>query len=202
MAPFAWPQITYAQSIAVIGPKGSGKTEVLQALLRSKRNALVIDTKLLEDWSDVGMPVAGDDVFRIRAGRYVFAASEQFLIDGGVQSQLFAALLRAKGPRIVAIDEAFDIEDSHGLMMLAKQGRAARVSLWIGTQRPFGIPLYLLSEADHFFVFGLNLKRDRDRVEEATGGAAIPWSTLGAMQYGFVHFKPGGVVSEPTRLDL
>lgn len=200
--PFSWPKIRYDQSVAIIGPKGSGKTLLMKALLRTKQNAVVCDTKLLEDWSDVGEIVKGDDVYRIRSGRFVYRADEKFLIDDDTQSRLFLALLRAKGPRIVAIDEALDIMDTHGIELLAKQGRAAKVSLWAGSQRPFRIALYMLSEADHFFVFSLALKRDRERMEEVMGGAEIPWADLRSKQHHFIHYSPGGKVSEPTLLRI
>lgn len=208
---FKWPTIQNDQNVAVIGPKGSGKSEVLANLSLTLRNALVMDTKRVEHWERVGRILQNDrDVYRIRSGRYVYRVPRSFFRDDDAQSQLFLSLLDAGGGhRATILDEAFNFRDTLGLELLAKQGRASKKPLWVAMQRPFGVPLYTLSEADHFFIFSLTLKRDRDRIEEATGGAAIPWDELanpdGAPRnwkcsHAFVHFQPGKGVSPVTWL--
>ena len=198
---FQWPRIQYDQSVAIIGPKKSGKSEVLANLLRTKKNALVFDTKRIEHWENVGeiLPNA-NDVWRIRNGRFVYRVPREFTASDDVQSRLFLAMLDCKGPRITALDEAYNYADTLGLRLLATQGRASLKGLWVAMQRPFGMPLYLLSEPDHYFIFSLTLKRDRERVAEMTGGAAIPWDKLARVKHGFVHFEPGKPPSRVARL--
>jgi hypothetical protein len=58
-----------------------------------------------------------------------------------------------------------------------------------------------LSECNHQFIFRLRLKRDRERIEEATSGAAIAWDSLDA-DYMFVYVNRRGEVSDPARLNL
>lgn len=208
MTGFKWPRIDYDEAVAVIGPKGSGKSELVANLLCTKHNAIVFDTKRIEHWESVGEILRADnDVWRIRSGRFVWRVPPTFIDDddGGKaskheQSRMFQALLNTRGPRVVAIDEAYNYKDSLGLKLLATQGRASRVPLWVAMQRPTGVPLYTLSEADHFFIFSLLLKDDRKRIEEATGGASIPWDELANTPHGFVHFRPGGKMSPVTFL--
>lgn len=45
-----------------------------------------------------------------------------------------------------------------------RTGRSRGVPVWIGSQRPSGIPSTVFTEAEHFFVFSLNFARDREKV--------------------------------------
>lgn len=198
---FKWPLISYDQSVAIVGPKKSGKSEVLANLLRTMRNTLVFDTKRIEHWENVGEILANaNDVWRVRNGRFIYRVPRSFSASDEEQSKLFLALLDCKGPRITALDEAYNYKDTLGLMLLATQGRASKKGLWVAMQRPFNIPLYLLSEPDHYFIFSLTLDSDRKRVAEWTGGAPIPWDKLARVKHGFVHFEPGKPPSRVVRL--
>jgi energy-coupling factor transporter ATP-binding protein EcfA2 len=198
--PFAWPEIARGERVSFIGPSGSGKTEVAKALLRTQRNAIVLDTKRVEKWGDVGEVLDGRDIYRIRAGRYVYRVDPNFLVDEDHAELFFRWALKA-GNRVVYVDEQLDVPNCSGEKILATQGRASGVGLWVATQRPHGVPLYTLSECNHQFIFKLRLKRDRERVEEATAGAAIPWDAL-ERDHTFCYVDGRGAVSEPARLNL
>lgn len=201
-APFAfeWPKIRRGDRASFLGPSGSGKTEVAKALLVAQRNAIVIDTKRSEEWDDVGEVIGSRDIFRVRAGRFVYRVDSDFLVDKDQPERFFRWALAA-GNRVIYIDEQLDIPATTGQKILATQGRAAGVGLWVATQRPHGVPLYLLSEANHQFIFRLRLKRDRERIEETTAGAPIDWDTLDR-DFAFVYVNARGEVSEPARLRL
>lgn len=49
------------------------------------------------------------------------------------------------------------------------QGRELGIGCWNLTQRPSGIPQLILSEAEHYMVFDLNLPVDRKKLTEITG---------------------------------
>jgi DNA helicase HerA-like ATPase len=197
---FRWPTIARGDRASFLGPSGSGKTEVAKALLRAQRNAIVIDTKRSEDWADVGEVLGPRDIYRVRAGRYVYRVESEFLVNPEHADRFFRWALNA-GHRVIYVDEQLDILPTSGQKILATQGRASHVGLWVGTQRPHGVPLYLLSEANHQFIFRLRLKRDRERIEEATAGAAIAWPQL-EEKYMFVYVDSDGDVSEPAKLNL
>lgn len=59
------------------------------------------------------------------------------------------------------------ITDYHENIMT--RGRQKGVGMTNLSQRPKGIPLECLSEAEHFFSFRLNLKADRDRIGQIVG---------------------------------
>lgn len=197
---FHWPRIRRGDRVSFLGPSGSGKTLVAKALLAAQRNAIVVDTKRTEDWRDVGETLGSRDIYRVRGGRFVYRVDPDFLVDKAEAERFFRWCL-ASGNRVVYVDEQLDIPTSPGEKILATQGRAAGVGLWIATQRPHGVPLYLLSEANHQFIFRLRLKRDRERIEETTAGAAIDWPSL-ERDYTFIYVDARGDVSEPARLRM
>jgi energy-coupling factor transporter ATP-binding protein EcfA2 len=197
---FSWPKIKRSDRVAIIGPSGSGKTVLAKALLRNRRNVLVVDTKAIEKWHSVGRVVSTKELTRIRGGRFVYTVPPSFLVTPAEQSAFFTALLHARN-RAVYVDEIADMLPTHGLKILATQGRAANVGLWTGTQRPYSVPLYTITEAQHFFIFGLRLERDQARVEQAVG-AKLPWAELRSKKHFFVYVNEAGEVSSPQKLRL
>lgn len=197
---FDWPKIRCGERVSFLGPSGSGKTELLKALILGQRNAIIIDTKRSEEWEDVGEVLSARDIYRVRAGRYVYRVEPDFLTNPEHAERFFRWALLA-GNRVIAVDEQLDIPQVPGERIVATQGRAARVGLWVGTQRPHGVPLYTLSECNHQFIFRLRLKRDRERVEEATAGATIDWAAL-ENDYTFVYVDRLGEVFGPARMKL
>ena len=198
--PFHWPRIRAGERVSFLGPSGSGKTELLKALIVGQRNAIVVDTKRSEAWDDVGEVLDSREIYRVRAGRFVYRVDPDFLVNPELPERFFRWAL-ANGNRVIAVDEQLDIPPCPGERILATQGRASHVGLWVGTQRPHGVPLYTLSEANHQFIFGLRLKRDRERIEEATAGAAIDWPALEA-DYTFVYVDRIGDVFGPAKMRL
>ncbi len=198
--PFVWPKIARADRVSFIGPSGSGKTEVAKALIRTQSSAIILDTKRVENFDDVGEVLGPSDIYRVRAGRYIYRVEPSFLINPEHAERFFSWALRA-GNRVIYVDEQVDVPNSDAEKVLSVQGRASGVGLWVATQRPHGVPLYTLSECNHQFIFRLRLKRDRERVEEATAGAAIAWNPL-KTKYTFVYVDGDGEVSEPARLTL
>lgn len=200
MKAFKFPTLRPSDSVAIVGHKGSGKTELAKKLIVTQRNMLILDTKRTEDWSDVGTVVNSKEIFKVRGGRFVYRVDPEFVTDPEAQSQFFRWCLdRGNSPCFV--DELFTVKDTPGLMMLATQGRASNSGLWIGAQRPFNLPLYAMSEPNHFFVFRLLMLRDRQRIEEISG-ARIPWKTLQQEQFSFYHATEHGDCYGPARLTL
>lgn len=71
------------------------------------------------------------------------------------------------------------------LGVLLRRGREAGITTYVATQRPMDIPLTILSEAEHVFVFDLNLEGDRRRIREVIGDYPEP-----AHRHGFAYWRP------------
>jgi hypothetical protein len=76
-----------------------------------------------------------------------------------------------RGNTRVLIDEAMQVCPNPAVMpeyykAILTRGRELNVSVWSCTQRPKTIPLSIISESTHFFIFMLNLEADRRRVNE------------------------------------
>lgn len=64
------------------------------------------------------------------------------------------------------IDEGYMIGDSEAFRALLTQGRSKSIPMIILTQRPSWLSLFVFSEADYYQVFYLNMKKDRQKVNE------------------------------------
>lgn len=89
----------------------------------------------------------------------------------------------------VALDELPAGTDANRPLMwlgvLLRRGREAGITTYVATQRPLDIPLTILSEAEHVFVFDLNLAGDRKRVAEVIGDYPSP-----VREHGFAYWTP------------
>lgn len=53
------------------------------------------------------------------------------------------------------------------------QGRANNIGAWCAFQRPTFVPLFVISEAEHFFCFRLSLEDDRKRMAQVMGPTVL-----------------------------
>lgn len=156
----------------VAGKTGTGKTYMLRHLTRGFRRFVVIDSKgTLTDWNTVewdreALKLLNDgEPVRIRVAPPVVEDEREFYED------IFQKILDA-GDVTVYIDEAFAVTENGvpiKLKALYTRGREFGIGVWASTQRPHGIPLFMLSEAEHLFSFFLQLERDRKRMAEFMG---------------------------------
>lgn len=193
------PVIRPGERTCIAGPSGSGKTILAKILLRRVRNAMIVDTKRVEDWNAIGKRVSAKQVFEVKGGRFYYPVPESFIVDKDEQDRFFR-FMKAAGHRTVYIDEAYDVLPSHGIKILATQGRATKASLMVAMQRPSHIPLFLVSEAQHFFIFYLRLEKDRKRIEDAIG-ARLPWSSLRRHKFSFIYVNENGKMLGPMKVD-
>lgn len=177
--------------VAIAGKTGTGKTFLAKHLTRGLTRFVVFDSKsTLDDWVTVEwdkeaahLLTEGEPV-RARVLPPILKADE--VLD--FYNSIFKKILDA-GDVTVYIDEAFAITENGVpifLKALYTRGREFGVGVWASTQRPHGIPLFMLSEADHFYAFFLQFERDRKRMAEFMGEEVL---TPAKDEHGFFYAR-------------
>ncbi len=169
-----------SEHVFIAGRTGSGKTYLAKNYLARYPIVFVLDVKGTFRWTE-----AGDEV------EYCFTFSELVRVAGAkdfpgkmVYQPVFEELNEdafnnffqfcyLRGNCIAYVDEVMSVTPSplkipEYMRAILTRGRELGVGLWALTQRPTSIPLITMSEASHFFVFALNLEKDRQRLVEIT----------------------------------
>ncbi len=139
---------------------------------------VVVDTKGLIEW---GWPMVrtANDLFRSARNRANLEANRRIIYrpepselrDPAILDSVLGWCYRRTNTTIY-LDEVFQVVANGiplSLLDCVQRGREYGVEVWASTQRPSGIPLVLLTEASHYYVFHLSLREDRRRVEELCG---------------------------------
>lgn len=152
------------QRVAFIGRTGSGKTYLAERLTAPLRRMVIIDP---------------NGLLRGRFKPHVPWEKGLKTLEGGGDARLYVSLDRPEdyapifdhiyrrvNDVVVYIDEAYGVSAGStpppGLWALYMRGRAKGIGVWAATQRPRFIPRFMLSEAEWFFVFQLQLDDDRE----------------------------------------
>jgi hypothetical protein len=152
---------------------GSGKTYLTKVYAAGMNNVIVLDTKGTFDWQPL-IPDAPifyhlKDLMHFKEGKAIYRPVFQELTQAYYNAFFKWCYLR-KNTRVI-IDEAMQVCPGPNIMPeylkgILTRGRELKVTVWACTQRPKTIPLSLMSEATHNFIFTLNLEADRRRVNE------------------------------------
>lgn len=159
-----------------VGQTGSGKTTLARVLLRSRPWVVVLDVKGTLGWKEYKLvrtlrqlPERPQD-----APRVIYRPTHAELRSDAVMDAL-AWWVYERGNTTLYIDELYGYLEpfggavAPGLHACLTRGRERGVEVWCATQRPYRIPLSVLSESEHVYVFRLKVREDRKRVEEVTG---------------------------------
>ncbi|MHB1709605.1 MAG: P-loop NTPase family protein [Thermoplasmataceae archaeon] len=79
---------------------------------------------------------------------------------------------------LLIIDEGTQLNKSGhtplpGFLNMYTRGRSREVSVWLGTQRPVGLPTIVFSEAEWVYQFNLRTKKDRITVASYTSDSML-----------------------------
>ena len=162
-------QIKTNERILIVGKTGSGKTYLAKYLTRQANRLIVLDAKAtlsewnLDPWDSVARgKLLNHEPVRIRVlPPYDGDITEHW---ESVLSDCYKA-----GNVVVYIDELYSIcppnqKPMNVLWSMYTRGRELGIGVWSSSQRPAWIPLFALSEAEHFFNFRLQLEEDRKRM--------------------------------------
>lgn len=167
------------ERLFITGKTGSGKSFLARHLTRKIKRLVVLDGKgtlgvpewQLENFDDSADLGRANAEFRYRA----VPGLKADLMD--YWDSILTKCLRA-GNITVYIDELYAVVPpnktaSPTLFACYTRGRELGLGMWASTQRPVWIPLVAMSEAEHFFVFRLQLWEDKQRLAAFMGNAVL-----------------------------
>ena len=180
--------------VFVCGKTGSGKTTLVKYLLATAKRLIVIDGKdgIRDKWNL-------EDYKANRENKNRIINNEDFrfrLINNYEDIIEVLNLVYDTGniddtrPVIIYIDEIVATIPNPKkvpqiFIDLLQRGRSRKIGVWGNTQRPVNVPKVFISEAEHIFLFTLNLEDDRKAVASSVGKAAMikPTDTYGFYYY-------------------
>ncbi len=196
-----------SERAVVVGPTGSGKSELLYRLARRYRQLLVLDPKC-----EFRLPGARIEHEYRRLGtgenpRILYRPTPRDLGNATAYESFFwFAFLRKE--TMLVVDETMSVVDAcgprcRGMRACLVQGRSRGVGGLYATQRPSLVPLAVFSESRTAWVFALNLDDDRVRMEKTFGIPRESHADLPEHGFWFAR-KTGGQarIEGPYLLDL
>lgn len=167
------------ERVFITGKTGSGKTFLARYLTRKIKRLVVLDGKgtlgtpdwALEPFEQNIEKLNSKEPFRLRAVPGLKTDLTAYWDD------VLETTLRA-GNVTIYIDELYAVVPpnktaSPTLFGCYTRGREFGVGVWASTQRPVWIPLVAMSEAEHFFMFRLQLMEDKQRLAAFMGADVL-----------------------------
>lgn len=184
----------------LIGQTGCGKTTLARYLIEdtNKPYSVVYDAKISDaigKWSDTQtiytefsqLPYAEEKRIIYRPPLYEERNPQ-------AQDAFFEWVYFRKNTRLY-IDEAYAIlggtNPSFHLLACLSRGREKGVSTLIATQRPRRIPFAFMSEAEHYYIFKLQMPEDMQRVYEITGLKVVDQIALNEFEFYYFSARHG-----------
>jgi energy-coupling factor transporter ATP-binding protein EcfA2 len=189
---------------AFYGQTGSGKTTLAKFLLELRpTRILVFDWKGLIKWKGYHRFTNLKPLVNANKPKSIYAPSIKEIRDHDFWEAFFQYAYKL-GNCQVYVDEVYSITDGDDIPdwyhACLTRGREKKVSVFSSSQRPVKIPQVILSEAEHTYTFRLQLKQDRQKVEQTTGLDAE--KIIALPKHKFFHTTIDGNVTGPHNLKI
>lgn len=175
-------RIRRSDRAAFIGQTGSGKTTLAKSLLWGQSAVYVLDPKrtfsLPANWPGGWEVIEGTDVGKLEksdAGTWIIRPGVADIATDAARmawANVWCWHAFNRGKCLLYVDEVMAVTTPRnapsGFAACLQMGRERGVGTWSATQRPTHVPLIVLTESQHFFVFKLRHRDDRERMAEYT----------------------------------
>jgi hypothetical protein len=165
-----------------IGQTGCGKSTLARELLRTRFRVWAIDVNGLLEWGAPDSKYSEGEYLVVNSIAELLEKQEypkilfQPSIDDAdnflVFDQFFHSAYLAGGVTVY-VDEAYAVTNKQVIPRYYKacltRGRVRDIETWTSTQRPSGIPSFILSESENTYLFKLKYPADLKRAEQMTG---------------------------------
>lgn len=181
---------------------GSGKTVLAHQLLETRKDnlRLVYDAKDELNWSGYKRFTSLSKLIRANPRHAIYAPNIHEL-DSPLHHDAFfkfAFLRQRKNYKkklnlktTVYVDEVYAVTDNQELPFYYKacltRGRKIGVECWSATQRPKLIPQFLMSEAEHKYIFFHQMPQDKIKLQNFTGISEDMLESLSMANHEFVY---------------
>ncbi len=177
------------ERVFIAGRTGSGKTYLAKHLTKKWPNLIAYDEKYTLEIPRAKILTSIDELKKGGAGRFVFRPKDSDIKTAREREKLldeFFRIIYLSQNRIVWVDEIHAVAENavkipHYLKAIITRGREKNIGMIALTQRPAFIPGFFMSEAEHYFIFKLQLPQDRDRVQEYIG--EVDFNDLGPHEF-------------------
>lgn len=191
-------KIKQGEHVFIAGQTGSGKSICAEIYLSGLDNVICLDTKGETNFSMIkDSPIFErlEDLIQFKEGKAIYRPRWEEL-NSEYYDRFFEWIYRRKNTN-VWVDEVMSLYENAGSILpyhkaIMTRGRTKNISCWNVTQRPKTIPLSLISEAKHFFIFDLNVEADRKRIQEVVAQNeinTIPSKIGGEHSFWYYNFK-------------
>lgn len=191
----------------LIGKTNCGKTTLAKFLIEDNNKPYSVTwnpkgSEAVYKWNQKHV-TSLTELFDAEENRLIYTPHPTLAEDENDQYQLFYWIYERKYTRIY-IDEATSIAYSVGkiprfLNAIINRGRERGISTLTATQRPSAVPMNILSESEHWYVFRTLLPQDQQRIEAITGISIE--EQLDLQDHEFFHFNVSRGLF-PTKLKL
>lgn len=170
--------IKLSEHVFIAGMTGSGKTYLAQVyLMNDTEQQYVLDTKGTFEYigiepDEFELVTTFEELYTTTKSKVIYRPIWEEL-DEYYYNEFFKFCMQRRNCRVI-VDEGMQVSKSANSIVewykgILTRGRELNVSVWTLTQRPTNIPLIVLSESTHYFIFRLNAISDRKRLVDYTG---------------------------------
>ena len=191
-------RLKQGQHVLLVGKNGTGKTTLAEKILSAISYVIVIDTKGELRWT--GFRTTSDVNVAFSETHVIFRPGGNI----GKVEQIFQRALK-EGGWTVYVDELYMIGIGSvqrfppSFIEALTRGRSKKVTVYMGTQRPRFVPVFVFTEPRHIFVFNLSSRYDRVHVAKSVGDERLATKMQGH-QFLYANTDAETVVRSELRL--